>query len=52
MSPDSSLSPPPSEVSTAEVVDVGRVDGPVVALAVSGAACFDEAVVEREVVAD
>ena len=40
------------EVALLEVFNVGRMNGPVVALAVSTAAGLDEAVVERQVVAD
>ena len=47
-----SLRAPPPEVALAEVVEIRRVDGPKVSLAVGAAAALDEAVVEREVVAD
>ena len=49
---DLPLRPTSPEVAAREVVDVGGVHGPVVALAVGRAARLDEAVVEGEVVAD
>ena len=49
---DPSLGSTTSEVSLPEVVQVGRVDRPVVTLAVGAAAGLDEAVVQGEVVAD
>jgi len=49
---DAPLGAAPPEVAATKVLHVGGVDGPVVALAVGGAARLHEAVVEREVVAD
>ena len=47
-----SLGPPSSKISPLEIIDVGRMDGPIVSFAISAAASFDEAVVEAEVMAD
>jgi hypothetical protein len=40
------------EVAFFEVFDVGRMDGPIVALTVGAPSGLDEAVVERQVVSD
>ena len=50
LGPPPRLSPP--EVALPEVVHTGGMDGPEVALAVSGTAILHEALIEREVVAD
>ena len=50
MPPDLPLRPSPAEVSLLEVVDTGRVNGPVVAFPVGRPARLDEAVVQGEVV--
>lgn len=52
MLPHLPLGLPPAVVTLFEVVDASRVDGPVVALAIGSPASLDEAVVERQIVAD
>lgn len=49
---DASLCSATSEVTTSEVVQVGRVDGPVVTLTVGRTTCLDETVVEGQVVSN
>ena len=51
-SPHAPLSASAPKVAAAEVLEIGRVDGPVVAFAVRRSTRLHEAVVEREVVAD
>ena len=50
MTSDLSLGLSSAEITSLEVVDAGRMDGPEVAFAVGGPAGLDEAVVERKVV--
>lgn len=50
--PHLSLSLSPTEISFLEVLDVGWVDGPVVAFAIGRSARLDEAIVEREIMAN
>ena len=52
MPPDFSLGFPAPEITTLEVVQAGRVDGPEVPLAVGCPSGLDKAVVEGQVVPD
>lgn len=52
MTPHLPLGLPPAEIALLEVFNVGRVDGPVVALSVGGATRLNEAVIEAEVMTD
>ena len=52
MLPHFALSFTPPEVSFAEVLDVGRVNGPVVSLPVGAPAGLYEAIVQRQIVPD
>ena len=52
MPPDFSLGFPAPEITTLEVVQAGRVDGPEVPLAIGCPSGLDKAVVEGQVVPD